>query len=469
MPRFVFRASLGPIFLGALAALAAAQPPAAPAAAPAPDWLTWGGDLRVRNEYFNGALALNQTAANHEQDLFRVRLRLWSTATIAPDWSLNVRLSGEPRFWERPAFAKQHPGTGTEWRYAILDNLNLKWTHAFDLPLTITAGRQDIQIGETLNWWLTGDGTPGDGSWAFFLDGIRATFDAADLKTKFDVIGVSQRAKPDAWLPIAGSPSTYTLVEQNERGLVLYAANQSVPKAQIDGYFIWKQDDAVAATSDNGDIYTLGAKIAGSPAPNWKYSFEGAWQWGWKQDASVRVPVNLGTLHRDIRAWAWNARVTYLFKDALDNQFTILGEYLSGDDPRTQGTDEMFDILWGRWPRFSELYIYSFPMETSGKIAQLNNLLRLGASWSFAPVKGTTVNLACNLWFAPESVPTRALNAALFSQSGHFRGQFFQAWVKHKFSKSLSGHLWLELVQQGDFYARRDLLSFLRAELQVTF
>ncbi len=464
MPRFCLRRLLTLSAFGAALLSASAQTPAPGAAA-----LTGGGDLRVRNEYFASALSLSDAAANHEQDLFRVRLRLWSTAVVAPDLSVNLRVSGEPRIWQRPAFAKQHPGTGTEWRYGIIDNLYLKWTHAFDLPLTITAGRQDIQIGETLNWWLTGDGTPGDGSWAFFLDSLRATFDAAAIKTKFDVIGIEQRAKPDAWLPIVGSPGTYTLAEQNERGLILTFANQSLPKTQLDGFLIWKHDDAVAATSDNGDIYTLGAKVAGAPDPNWKYSVEGAWQWGWKQDASVRVPVNLGTLHRDIRAYGWNARLTYLFRDALDNQFTIVGEYLSGDDPATRGTDEMFDILWGRWPRFSELYIYSYPMETSGKIAQLNNLLRLGAGWSFAPVKGTTVNLAYNLWFAPESVPTRSVNPALFSQSGHFRGHFVQAWVKHKFSKSLSGHLWLELTKQGDFYARRDLMSFLRAEVQWTF
>jgi len=42
---------------------AAAQPlQAAPDAAPQ---LTWGGDLRLRNEYFNSALALNAAAPLH--------------------------------------------------------------------------------------------------------------------------------------------------------------------------------------------------------------------------------------------------------------------------------------------------------------------------------------------------------------------------------------------------------------------
>jgi hypothetical protein len=432
-------------------------------------WLTWGGDLRVRNEYFDNALTLNGTAPLHEQDLFRIRARLWSTATIAPDFTFNVRLAAEPRIWVEPAFAKQHPGTGTEDRYGILDNFNLKWAHAFGLPLTITAGRQDVQFGDPLNWWLVADGTPADGSWSFFLDSVRATLDAQGIKTKFDLVCIDQHARPDTWLPILGREGTYSLTEQNERGLILYASNKSLPNTQADGYFIYKRDEAVFAYSDSGDIYTLGGKLSGTPAPHWRYSAEGAWQWGWKQDSSVRTPVNLGAVRRDIQAYGWNAKLSYLCEDPMDNQVSLVGEYLSGDDPNTTGKDEMFDVLWGRWPRFSELYIYSYPMETAGKIAQLNNLLRVGPSWSFVPAKGTTVSLTYNAWFAPESVPTRTLNPALFSRDGHFRGNFVQLWVKRQFSKHLSGQVWAEVLREGNYYARRDLLSYLRAEMLVTF
>jgi hypothetical protein len=121
----------------------------------------------------------------------------------------------------------------------------------------------------------------------------------------------------------------------------------------------------------------------------------------------------------------------------------------SRDDPNTTGKDEMFDVLWGRWPRFSELYIYSYPMENSGKVAQLNNLLRMGTSWSLVPVKGMTCSLTYNAWFAPENVPTRTLNPALFSRSENFRGHFVQLVLRRQFSKHLSGHLLDECLWQG--------------------
>ena len=448
-------------------AAAPSQPlPAVPAPAP---WFSWGGDLRLRNEYFNSALTLNATSPLHEQDYFRIRARLWSSATVAPDLTFNLRLAAEPRLWEDSSYAKQHPGTGLEDRYGLIDTCNLKLTHAFGLPLTITAGRQDVQFGDALNWWLVGDGTPGDGSWSTFLDSVRASLDVPGIKTKLDAVYIYQHARPDSWLPIVGRESTYGLSEQNERGVILYASNKSLPNTQADGYFIYKKDDQVFSNGDNADIYTLGAKLSGTPEPHWQYSVEGAWQWGEKTDPTVKTPVNVSTLRRDIRAFGWNAKLTRLFKDPLNNQVSLVGEYLSGDDPNTTGRDEMFDVLWGRWPRFSELYIYSYPMENGGKIAQLNNLLRAGASWSLTPMKGMSFSATYNALFAPEEVPTRNLSASLFSRSGHFRGHFVQLVLKHQFNKHLSGHLWTEFLRQGDYYARRDTLSFLRAELMLTF
>ena len=83
----------------------------------------------------------------------------------------------------------------------------MKWNNVFDLPLTITAGRQDISLGDPLNWWLVMDGTPDDGSWTFFLDSIRLTYEAKEIKTKFDVIYIYQNALPDEWVPTIGRSS----------------------------------------------------------------------------------------------------------------------------------------------------------------------------------------------------------------------------------------------------------------------
>ena len=269
------------------------------------------------------------------------------------------------------------------------------------------------------------------------------------------------------------------MTEQNEQGVILYVSNKSVKDTQIDGYFIYKRDSQEPAIrspygtplGDNADIYTIGGKVTGTPAAHWKYSAEGAYQFGHKQDPMVRTPADVSTANRDIDAFGVNANLSYLFKDRLNNQASLVFEYLSGDDPNTTGKDEMFDILWGRWPRWSELYIYSYPNETSGKFAQLNNIMRVGGSWSLKPTKNTTFSATYNALFAPQEVPTRALTSQLaqFSQDGNFRGHYLQTWLKHQFSKRVSGHLWAEFVWMGDYYTHRDMMTFLRAEVMMTF
>jgi len=462
------------------------------------DWFTWGGDVRLRNEYFNNALTLTSadkpsTAAHdearHEQDYFRFRERLWTSIMPMTNFSANARLAAEELDWMKPSFRKQYGyRSGFEDRYGIVDNANVKWNSPFGAPLSITAGRQDIQLGDPLNWWLVADGTPYDGSWTTFLDSIRLTASADGIQTKFDVIYLYQNALPDDMIPTIGRSSAnrppgatknspYWLTEQNEQGVILYAYNKSIKNTEIDAYFIYKHDSQEESIrspyntplGDNAEIYTVGGKVTGNPFEHWKYSAEGAYQFGHKQDPMVRTPVNVSTEDRPIGAFGVNANLNYLFLDQLKNQAGLVFEYLSGDDPKTPGKDEMFDVLWGRWPRWSELYIYSYPNETAGKFAQLNNIMRIGATWSLTPIKDTTLSATYNALFAPEEVPTRTLNAALFSEKGNFRGHFLQTVLKHQFNKHVSGHLWAEFIWQGDYYAQRDLMTFLRAEMLFTF
>ncbi len=286
------------------------------------------------------------------------------------------------------------------------------------------------------------------------------------------MIYLNQKAVLDAWLPTAGNPSSYPMSDQNEQGAILYVSNKSIKNTQIDGYFIYKNDRRATfmvagvpkTPGDNADIGTVGGKITGTPNENWQYSIEGAYQFGSKYDRISGIFAR-----RDIAAYGGKGKITYSLKDDLNNQFILSGEILSGDDPKTPGKDEMFDVLWGRWPRWSELYIYSYINETSGKIAQMNNLGRLGYTWSFVPVKGTSVSLTYNALFAMESTPTRTVAPTLFSDNGRFRGHYVQAILKRQFDKYTSGHLWVEMIKEGNFYTSRDVLTFIRAEIMFTF
>lgn len=478
---------IGPLAGLALLSLAspntAAQTAAASApAAPAPSlfdkfsndarnpvkWMSWGADMRVRNEYMDNIITLNDKADLHEQDVIRYRGRVWASFFPFEGLSLNTRLSAEPRQFFKGGFPSTYRGqTGMEWRYGIFDVLNVKYTNAFNLPLSITAGRQDVSFGDFWNWWLVADGTPADGSWAFFLDGIRLTYDIADVQTKVDVMYIYQNARPDAWIPTLGRSSDMYLTEQTEQGVILYGSNKSIKNTQVDGYFIYKRDDQELVIGDNADIYTLGSRITGTPWTHWQYSLEGAYQFGEKQDPTLKAAPAPNTW-RDLSAYGANARLTYMFKDSLNNQASLYYEILSGDDPNTED-DEMFDILWGRWPRFSEGYIYSYINENGGKVAQINNIQRVGFGWSLNPMKQMTLSAIYNAWFAPEDVATRARIPNLFSGDGSFRGHYLQTILKHQFNKHVSAHLWGEFIWSGDYYATQPFMDFIRAEVLMTF
>jgi hypothetical protein len=179
------------------------------------------------------------------------------------------------------------------------------------------------------------------------------------------------------------------------------------------------------------------------------------------------VPAPLDANYHDLNAFGVKSKIGYLFKDKMNDQLSMAFEFLSGDNPKT-GNDEMFDVLWGRYPQWSEMYnIYSYVNET--RVGQTANLIRFGPTWSVDPIKDMNFSLTYNALFADQDVPTQATVPSDFTGTGDFRGHYLQAVLKYKFNKHLSGHLWSEFLFPGDFYASRGMMDFLRAEIMYTF
>ncbi len=441
-------------------------------------WLKWGADLRLRNEAMDNTMTLSSRAARHDQNYFRVRPRLFGTVTAASNLELNVRLTVESREWWKTSFSRPFH-EGWDWNEVVFDHLNVKWKNPGGMPLTLQVGRMDLSFGDN---WLVFEGTPLDGSRTIHFDAARASYEWRARKTTLDLVYVDQGARNDRWLPpirIAGDavdgvelPVKKAQIEQNERGAILYATNRSLAKTQLDGYFIYKgsrREDPHAGDDPNGlvpslrrgdeaDLYTLGARAAGPLAPSWKYRAEGAFQAGDKNGASLR-------------GFGWNSAVSYAPKARFSPELRMQYEYLSGDDPSTTGRNEGFDILWGRWPRWSELYIYSYAPES--RISQLGNLHRVGPGLTLRLSPKLDWTGGYHLLFADKT----PLKSSLVSGKGRFRGQLVTSTLKARFNPWLSGHVWAEDLFPGSFYSagtadgpsRRDTAVFLRAELMLAW
>lgn len=428
-----------------------------------PPAFTFGGDVRLRYEAYDSVHTLDKDVPFHIRDYFRLRARAWANYNILPDLSVYGRLAAEPRYWFNNATVA---GEGKEWKYALVDNLYAKWSTVLPgkNPLTVVLGRQDIQLGDQ---WLVSDGSPCDGSWTNYFDGGRVTLDATGIKTKFDIISFKQQAHPKDQFPMLGRQGAFILTDQDEFGALVYATNKSVKNLQLEGYAIYKEDHRVASSGNNGAAYTIGVRAAGTPSPSWQYSVEAAEQWG-HRDLQVRFPFSI-TRKREIDAYAGIAKLTYNLKDKLANQITLLSECISGDDPKTSEKDEMFDVLWGRYPRLGETWNVTYAVETDGRSGQYQNLLRYGAIWAISPTKSTSISTMYCALYALQEEPTRSTNNARFSFKGNFRGHQVQVIVKQKITKELSALFLGEAAFLGDFYTQRDTVTFVRAELMYTF
>ena len=446
----------------------AVAPPAAAQATdsfhnPAP-WLEMGADIRWRWVYgWNIDTVRDRSEALSEWHFTRNRFRWWTKSKLDEDIAFNTRMTWEFRTWENPERKPQH----VDFDEVLFDNFNLSLKNMFDLPLTGVFGRQDIMLGKG---WLVMDATPLDGSRTFFFDAARFTYDWQETNTKIDMIYIDMAAQSDRWLkPFNDRDRLFT--EQDEHGAILYLTNKSIPNTQIEGYFMYRNDNPVDSVEISSAVnpvnpawikkarlYTFGGALDGKIDENWRYRAEGAYQFGEKSSPGDTTY----DLH-DLRAFGTKDQLDYDFNDERKNNLHAGYEFLTGDK---QGTDdiEAFDPLWGEWPQWSEMYVYTYSLE--GAIGETTNLQRIWFGHQFNICPKAQLSTDYHLLYADESV-----SGSRFSNDGSFRGHLLTAWLRWTFNKNLKGHLLAEYLWPGGFYAdnNRDDAYFLRINIEYTF
>jgi hypothetical protein len=375
--------------------------------------------------------------------------------------------------WEGRHYDEPHDATVGEWYNGdvFADNLYAKLNKPWDLPMTLTVGRQDMVFG---SGWLIAEGTPLDASRSGYFDAVRLTTDFKPIDTTLDLVYVDNGGSSDRFIhQIAGSDEDQ--IEQNERAAIVYLTNKSIKDTKIEGYFIYKDDRPTGSfirdntgtlfpsDSDSGEIYTLGSRLSHTFTPHWQAYAEGAGQFGRRGEFNPTTDVYDKPI-RPVEAFGADSRLTYSTLDSWHDQFFLGYEYLSGDHAGS-GTDSAFDPLWGRWARWSELYIYSYAFET--RIAEITNMHHVSLGWVGFPTPKLETDFTYNLIFTDTNplVDTNGFG------SGGLRGQLLSAWLKYKFNSHLSGHLMGEVLFPGDYYAgpRNAIATFFRAELLMTW
>jgi hypothetical protein len=406
-------------------------------------WLAWGFDIRLRETYIANAITLDKRHPDHEWHWQRQRVRLWSTVTPLEDIEINLRIAWEGKHFDRPlSFENWRPTS------VIFDRLNLKWSDIGGSGVTLQAGRQELMLGDR---WLVMDGAPLVGSSYAYFDAVRLTLDFDSIDTRADLIYLDQDAEGDSWICPLEDRDSYIL-EHDETGAIVWLTNNSLENTQFDTYFIYANRTPVQPTGDQAEIYTIGGRIEQRFSENVSAFANLAGQFGRKNG-------------RRLCAFGALSRLTYAFHDEWKNVLRLDYEHLSGDDPGDD-SDGAFDILWGRWPRFSEMYLYTNANET--RIGGVTNLHRVSVGWTGSPTDKLQLSSDYHLLFADENTSRDLFG---FSESGCFRGQLFSTGLKYNFTEQLSGHLLGEFFFPGGYYSddRNDPAVFLRAELSYSF
>ncbi len=330
------------------------------------------------------------------------------------------------------------------WNEVFFDNLYVKWTLPGRIPLSVTAGRQDIFLGEG---FVLADATPLDGSRSFYFNAVRLDWDPSP---KHKVLAFFHATdETDTILPIVNDRKQ-PLVEQPERAVAVYYEGR-VSKVHLDAYAIWKRTLESGTDFPGSSFATLGARLQIPILSPLAMILEGAVQSGSFGDAGRRGFG--GISHLDLTP-DW--KVPYL------KTLVLGGIFLSGDDPETERW-EAWDPLFSRWPKWSDGFLFTFTRES--RPAYWSNMT--SAYGSVLLDFGPRADSSSTFYYLGAD---RIQPGVFPGGSGLNRGFLMVHRLNFVVSRHLTGYLHWERFQPGNFYfPGANGFNWLRIELHFRY
>ena len=388
--------------------------------------LDLGFDTRVRQVTIHNLLDFDSEEDSGfpgDAVFFRVRHRLSADLHFRQGFSLQSRFTTEWRKYLDPWETPQK----TE---IILDNLYLDVPKIADLPLGVRIGRQDIIRGEG---FVLMDGGPGDGSRSiyhnavlFMLDGDAIGFRRAEI----DLFAI-RNPKFDEFV-VANDLDT-KMVDKDETAFGVYMTQPVPMVGKNETYYIYKEEEPHDAPEPETKLHTLGTRSTGDLPWDLRFGLEAAYQFG--EHAEAQTGKKLAD-HSSYGGYLWVSRS---FLALLHPSIKLGTFYLSGDDPGTED-NEAWNPLFSRWPKWSELYIYTQINEGRG-VAYWTNTMSLNAQIGLKLSGSVGATYTYHYLTAPEE-----------SEYGDTRGHLHAWKVSATISDNISTHFLAERLDPGDVY-----------------
>jgi hypothetical protein len=420
--------------------------------------IKFGASERLRNEFYNNITDMNKDK-DDRTDYFRIRTSVWGQLSVAQVATFYAKLTNEFRKYTDDPKAR-----GFTWDEIVFDNLYVKLeTKKKNLGLTL--GRQNLTYGEG---FIIMDGAPWDGSRTIYHDAVKLSVTRG--KTTLDFLGIDN-TKIEDHLPvirgsklkngeIKGQPKDQMMNDGEEKALGLYATTTAIAKTKLDAYFIRKTEkpdpwNNLGGSKEELNLNTLGARV------NYAFTNRTSLTTEWAIQSGSQGSID----HGAFGGYGFLSYVLCPQKKATLSAGVIA---LSGDDPSTKDKNEGWNPLFSRWPKWSELYIYSHLNEAtrgSIRVAYWTNLFAPNVSYTMQVSK--KISLIANA-FLLRSFEKRTDAKGVLGE-GLNRGKEVQCWVKFVFNKYMTGHLLYDYLFPGDFYpSPRTGGQFVRGELMFT-
>jgi hypothetical protein len=392
---------------------------------------------RFRIEAWDNAETLNDSV-NGVNTYSRNRTSLLAQWYPHKDFELALKLTNEFRYYLSPQNKDFNFGE------VFFDLAYAKWNNTKAIPGTLTVGRQNITLGEG---FIVSEGGPLDGSRSTYFNALRYDWQVKP-KSTLTLFYVYQPMQDNA-LPLINDRHT-PMVEQPEEALGLYF-DGDIRKTSLELYYIFKHAEAGKNNLPVLKVTTVGARVGYPFTAKLAGTAEAAVQSGsrvWPDQTGLG-----GYTHLDY---------TTGWKPWLPAILTFGGVYLSGDDPETDDY-EGWDPLFGRWPKWSESYIYTLKNEVG--VARWTNYASLFARAEFKPAK----DMRCLVEYQRLMAPQRAAVGDFPGGTGTTRGDLFVGRFHFRINKYLTGQVVWEELAPGDYYfAGADSYTWIRSELMLT-
>jgi hypothetical protein len=401
---------------------------------------SWGFQERIRQEYLLNALDLDDDW-DDDRNHIRFRTQLWFSIKPMEGLELYMKLNNEHRHYIKPDRDLEFEQYIDE---LIFESLYIEMSDIAGSPVSVTLGRQNIMLGEG---FVCLDGGPLDGSRTAYMNAAKVTVKGENRSLMLHALSNPQQ---DQYLPVINDRDK-NLIESDEKGWGALYSDSSYPWAKLDGYYFYKREETSELRSVETRLHTIGARVSGPLPGDFDYAAEAAYQTG--SYGSVDRTGLGGYIH-----------LTFSPDVLYEPGFTIGTIYLSGDNGETPEY-EGWNPLYSRWPKWSEMYIYTLATEHGP--AYWDNL------WALYGQLALTFNGHIDLVATASEMraPERPLayGGGIFGP-GLDRGILTKIRLNWKWNRYIHGHLMWEQFSPGDYYADgSDSAHFLRWEFNFVY